>query len=206
MPTPSDLPTNALLLRAALADIFRGRSFCIEGAVLTPQQAFDPKGFLPLFVARAARRFKGLYGEGIKLSRCIACGLERPLETCDGSSCPLKRGERRLRFPFRFLLLQQPDILLGTIVEMAPHRNGLFVAMFLIQDVAMEMLQQSADKRMISVAPLLPDLVAEISPLVVALREQESVPATTATPSFPEPTMPPSRVDKPASAMKPARS
>lgn len=178
---------NADLLKAVMGEIFRGRSFHLEQAVLTPQQAFDTKGFLPLFAARAHKRFATLHGEGIKVSRCISCGLDRPIENVCDQTCPLKRGERVLRFPFTFELMAPPEALLGATVRMAPHRNSLYLALFFIQDVAMEMLQMAQSPRMISVAPLLQDLVSELEPIVSQIQPAQAAPVPSGVEPLGEP-------------------
>lgn len=154
---------SELILRDVLSEIFQGRSFQHEGAVLSPQRAFSGDGFLPLFAARAAKRFRTLHGNGIRLNRCLSCGLDRPQESGCGEPCPLKQGIRVLGFPFNFEL--SPDGLLGVKVTFTPYRPALMVALFMIQDVAIEVLQLSKNPRMIPVTTLFNDLAAEIAPL-----------------------------------------
>lgn len=182
--TPESEPAAKLelILRDVLSEIFQGRSFHHDGAILSPQRAFAGDGFLPLFAARAAKRFKTLHGSGIKLNRCLSCGLDRPQESGCNQPCPMKQGIRVLNFPFSFAL--SSDGLLGTTVKLSPYRPALMVALFMIQDVAIEVLQMSKDPRMIAVTSLINDLALEISPLIQAAQQQISAPPN------PEPEVP----------------
>lgn len=150
------------LVENALAQIYVGRRFVLQGAQFSPLMAMSTKGLLPAFVAKAWWRFCLIHPRGLPVKRCRECGAHAPPSTKKDCplTCPMRMGDQSVYFPFRFDV--DSEATLGIRVDMESSPSATTLAMFFLLDVAQEQLQASPDPLNISCDGLvqqLPDLI-----------------------------------------------
>ncbi len=150
-----------------MAHLYSGRRFSVQEEAVSAAQAFSDQGFLPLFAARATRRFRIVHPEGVGLERCLRCGAAAsPVKRVCHSPCPLKTGEHRITKLFG-IDLRSGEVgshLLPVRLQLAPYRAQLFLAMIFVMDAAQDAVLKSPNPRLIALDDMVEDLAHMLEP------------------------------------------
>ena len=169
------------MVQKTMAQIYKGRSFLLDGEALCPSDAFDASGALPLFAACASRRFSLAHGAGVRLERCLRCGnAAPPTQGVCHTPCPMRMGQHRIESLFGFDIAHpDPSSLIPVRLTLPPHRGQVYLALYFVLDAAQEVLKLSPSPRRIPIDDLVNDLAIvlrdDLNDAVEALRADHPV-------------------------------